>query len=412
MIYPHEIILLCVLMFISALSAMAEASLLSISKYKVKHWVEKKKIGAVQVKKLKDNPENLLSTTLILNNLANTGVAAIITEISIRFFQSNAVGIATGIAAFLILILGDIIPKSVATTHNEFFAPLVAPVVFQISRLIYPLSASLNIILKIINRVLGKAQSQSITRDELRYLIKAGEEEGSIKNIERRLIQRVFEFGNTTVSDVMTRKKLMVLVDSEMKIKDVLQMPNIKLFSRFPVYQKNKENIIGTLYLKDTLLFAKDGKLDSHVKELMRKPFFVFESKKVDSMLKLFQARKEHMAIVINNKAQVVGLVTIENILEEIVGEIIDESDRINPNLVQIAKNEWLAKGILEIEELNRKVGTLIKESDYDSMDNFIIGTLGRTPKIGDEITYQSFRILIEEVQGKKVLSARILKLV
>ena len=128
-------------------------------------------------------------------------------------------------------------------------------------------------------------------------------------------------------------------------------------------------------------------------------------------MLKLFQARKEHMAIVISNKAQVVGLVTIENILEEIVGEIIDESDRINPNLVPISKIEWIAKGVLEIEELNRKVGIQIKESDYDTMDSFIAGTLGRTSKVGDEITYQSFKILIEEVQGKKVLSARILKI-
>jgi putative hemolysin len=410
MIYTYEIALFLFLMLVSAFSAMAEASLLSISKYKVKSWVEKKKIGSHYVKKLKDSPETLLSTTLILNNLANTGVAAIMTEAALRLFDNNAVAIATGVATFLILIFGDIIPKSMATTHNEFFAPVAAPIVWQISKLIYPLTVMLNIILKVINKLLGKAQSQSITRDELRYLIKAGQEEGSIKDIERRMIQRVFEFENTTVSDVMTRKKLMALVDCEMKIKDVLQMPNIKLFSRFPVYQKNKENIIGILYLKDMLLFAKDGKADTQVKDLMRKPFFVFESKKVDSMLRLFQARKEHMAIVINNKAQVVGLVTIENILEEIVGEIIDESDRINPNLVQIAKNEWLAKGILEIEELNRKTGMQVKESDYDSMDSFVVGTLGRAPKVGDETTYQSYKILIEEVQGKKVLSARILK--
>ncbi len=208
----------------------------------------------------------------------------------------------------------------------------------------------------------------------------------------------------------MTRKKSMVLVSSEMQIKEVLQLPTAKMYSRFPVYEKNKENIVGILYLKDAMHFAKDGSLDAHVEQAMKKPFFVFENKKLDSMLRLFQTRKEHMAIVINNKAQVVGIVTIENILEEIVGEIIDESDRLKPTVTQISKSEWSVIGTAEIEELNNKIGMPIKDSDYDSFDSFVFSTFGRPPKEGDEISYQNYKIIIEEAQGKKVLKAKVIK--
>ena len=410
MTIEQELIFLALLLFLSAFSSMAEAALLSLSKFKVKHWVAKKHFGAMYVKKLKDNPERLLSTTLILNNLVNTAAAAVITEITLSIFQDNAIGIAIGVGTILILIVGDIIPKSIATNHNELFAPIVAPMIWQLSVFMYPLIWLLDIFLKAVNLMFGRSKGQSISKEELKYIVQASQEEGSIRDIEKKLIQRVFEFGNTTVGDVMTRKKTMIMVGSDMKIKDVLQLPNIKIYSRLPVYEKTKDSIVGILYLKDILSYARDNKFDASVKEIMRKPFFVFESKKVDSMLRLFQLRKEHMAIVINNKGQVVGLVTIENILEEIVGEIIDESDRINPTILQISKTEWLAKGTVEIADLNAKTGMAVKESDFDNLDTFILAELGRAPKLGDEIPYQNYKLLLEDVQGKKVLNARILK--
>ena len=269
----------------------------------------------------------------------------------------------------------------------------------------------LDYLIRGISFLIGAKKSPSFTKEELKSIVKYSEEEGSIKQTEKRLIQRVFDFGNTAVADVMTRKKNMVMVSSEMQIKDVLQLSTAKLYSRFPVYEKSRENIVGILYLKDAIHFAKDGKLDAKVEQVMKKPFFVFENKKIDSMLRLFQIRKEHMAIVINNKAQVIGLVTIENILEEIVGEIIDESDKLRPAAVQMSKNEWSVMGTAEIEELNTKIGMSLKESDYDSLDTFVLSTLGRAPKVGDEILHQNHKITMEDVQGKKVLRAKIVKL-
>ena len=410
MTYHYKIAALFALIVISALSAMAEAALLSVSKFKVRHWVEKKKFGAAYVKKLKDEPVFFLSTLLITNNLVNTAAAAITTSITLGYFKSNALAIAIGIATFLILVFGDIIPKSIGANNNEVIAPLIAPFVWNFGILIYPLIKMLDVLVKGVNLLIGAKKSPSFTKEELKSMIKYSEEEGSIKHTEKRLIQRIFDFGNTTVGDVMTRKKSMIMISSDMQIKDVLQLSITKLYSRFPVYEKNKENIVGILYLKDALHFAKADKLDTPVRQAMKKPFFVFENKKIDSMLRLFQTRKEHMAIVINNKAQVVGLVTIENILEEIVGEIIDESDKLKPTVTQISKAEWSVIGTAEIEELNNKIGMPIKDSDHDSFDSFVVSTLGRAPKEGEQMSYQNYNIIFEEVQGKKVLRARIVR--
>ncbi|MBI2653183.1 HlyC/CorC family transporter [Candidatus Woesearchaeota archaeon] len=405
-----ESILFAIMIVLSAFFAMSETALISLSRYKVRHWIEKKKFGAVYVKKLKDNPELLLSTILIGNNVVNTAAAAIATLISIRIFEHNAIGIATGFATFIILIFGDITPKSIGTNNSEAIAPIVAPIIWNISIVIYPLIKVLEFFLKTVNKLVGTKKLPIITEEELRTIVKASEEEGTIKELEKKLIQRIFDFDSITVSDVMTRKRSMVSVNSDMQLKDVLQLPTAKMYSRFPVYEKNQDNIVGIVNLKDMLEFVKDGKFDVQAKQLMKKPLFVFANKKLDTMLRLFQNRKQHMAIVIDEKARVVGLVTIENILEEIVGEIIDESDRINPGVQQISKNEWIVKGSAEIEEVNAKTGAQIKASDFVNLDNFISLTLGRVPKVGDKITHNNYNIIMEDVQGKKVLRASVVR--
>ena len=398
------------LMF-SGFFAMAEAALLSISRFKVRHWVEKRKLGASHLKRLHDNPEMLLSTLLIGNNLVNTAAAVIATSIAIGLFGDNAIGIATGIVTFLILIFGDLTPKSIGRNNNESIAPVIAPIVWNMSLALYPIIKLMEYFLHAIHRLIGTKKNPLLTKEELRSILKTSEEEGSIKEVEKRLIQRIFDFENTSVSDVMTGKKQMVLVSADMKIKDVLGLPLAKMYSRFPVYEKQKDNIVGILYIKDTLKQIKENKTDIEVRHIMRNPLFVFTNKKLDSTLRLFQSRKQHMAVVINEKVEVMGLITIENILEEIVGEIIDESDKINPNIIQVSKNEWLLRGSTEAEEVSQKTGMQIS-SDFANLDGFVLSTfLGRSPKTNEQILHQNFRIVIEEVQGKKILRARIIKI-
>ena len=406
-----EIISIVVLLALSAFFSASEAALLSLSRFKVRYMVEKKRFGSAYVKKLKDDPERLLSTILIGYNLVSVAASALGTSIALSVFKSNAIGIATGVMTFLILVFGEITPKSLATRNNEYVSLFAARIIWWLSIAIDPIVHLLNYFLKGINKFFGTKKIPIITKEEIKSIVKASEEEGALKEIEKNMVQRIFDFENTTVGDVMTRKNNMVAVSAGMKIKDVLQLPFTKMYSRFPVYDKTKDNIIGILYLKDTLKFFKDGKLETEVRQIMRKPFFVFEHKKMDTMLRLFQSRKQHMAVVIDDRAHVVGLVTIENILEEIVGEIIDESDKINPTLMSVSKNEWITKGTAEIEEINSRTGLSIKSSDYVDLDSFILGTLGRAPKLGEELNYQNFKFVMEDVQGKKVIQTRIFKI-
>lgn len=406
-----QIIIIILLIILSAFFSASESALLSLSRFKVHYMVEKKRLGADYIKKLKDDPERLLSTILIGNNIVTIAASVIATSVAINIFKNNAIGIVTGVMAFLILVFGEITPKTLATRHNESFSLFAAPIIWWSSIAINPVIKLLEYFLNAINKLIGAKEIPIITKDEIKSIVKASEEEGVIKEIEQKLFQRIFNFENITLSDVMTGKKYMVLVSAEMQIKDVLQIPMLKMYSRFPVYEKNRDNIIGILYLKDMLKFVKDSKFDVNIKQIMRKPFFVFASKKIDKMLHLFQKRKQHMAIVIDEKANVVGLVTIENILEEIVGEIIDETDKLNPAVMHISKHEWVVKGSAEIEELNSKTGISIKEADYVDLDSFILSTLGRAPNLEDKITHNNYRIQMEDIQGKKVLKARMVKL-
>lgn len=410
MLLSTQIGIIIALILLTAFFSAAESALLSLGRFRVRYIVEKKRFGAIYVKKLKDDPERLLSTILIGNSIVTVGASALGTSIALELFHKNAIAFATGIMTFLILVFGEITPKSLATRNNEIFSLFAARIIWWMSVGLYPVIKLLDYFLDAMNRIVGTKVISIITKEELKSIVKMSEEEGSIKNIEKKMIHRIFDFENTIVSDVMTPKKNIVSVSADMRIKDVLQLPTAKMYSRFPVYEKSKENIIGILYLKDMLKFVKDNKVDVAVSQIMRKPFFVFEHKKMDSMLRLFQEKKEHMAIVIDQKAQVIGVVTIENILEEIVGEIIDESDRINPSIAQVSKNEWLATGTAEIGAINAKANTPIKESDYDTLNAFIVSSFGKTPKLGDEIVHQNFKFKIEDVQGRKVLMVRITK--
>ena len=410
MSFQPQIIAIIVLIGLSAFFSASESALLSLNRFKVRYMVEKKRFGSHYIKKLKDNPERLLSTLLICNSFVSIAASAIATSVAIQVLKNNAIAISAGIMTFLILIFGEIIPKTMAIRNNEPFSLFSARIIWWLSIALNPVIKLIDYFLKALNTLIGTKKIPIITKEELKSIVRASEEVGALKEIEQKLVQRIFDFENITVSDVMTRKKSMVFVGADMLIKDVLQLPTAKMYSRFPVYQKDKENIVGILYLKDTLKFLRDGKQDVQIKEIMRKPLFVFEHKKMDSALRLFQVRKQHMAIVIDKHGNIVGLVTIENILEEIVGEIIDESDRLNPSIQQINKNEWLVKGSTELEAISSKTGIQMKDSDFVDLDTFIVASLGREPKVGDEIKHGTYLIIMEDVQGKKALKVRIVK--
>lgn len=400
----NEIIILIVLLFLSGFFSGAEVALVSLTKSKVRQMVDKKKPGSVYIKRLKDDTQRMLATILIGNNLVNIAASAIATALMIGIFRNYAVAIATGIMTFLILVFGEITPKSIAAKNNEKIAQLVAAPIWYLSIILAPI---LNILDAFINRfikLLGiKSQQTTVTEEEIMSMIKTAEEEGSIKEIEKRMLSSVFEFDDINAGEIATPRTDMVLVESKSSIADAIKLIIKKKYSRLPVYEKNRDHIVGIAYIKDLMRYMDSKNKKMSVTSVMKKPYFVPEAKKIGSLLRQFQKRKEHMAIVVDEHGSITGLVTLEDIVEEIVGEIMDETDKIDPNIRKAGANTWLVKGKADIDEVNEKLHMKLKGEDYGTFSGFILKHTGKIPKEDEEIAYGNFILRIEELEGNRI---------
>ncbi|MBN4049186.1 HlyC/CorC family transporter [archaeon AH-315-M20] len=411
MVLSTDIIVLIILLALSGFFSGAEVALISLSKVKCRQLVEKKKFGSTYVKKLKDSPQRMLATILIGNNVVNVAASAIATSIAISFFQSYAIGIATGVMTFLILVFGEITPKSIAEQNNEIGSQLVAAPIWYLSIILAPIVNVLNSFLNKFMALFGLKAKQSITsEEEIITMIKTAEEEGSIKEIEKKMIHSIFEFDDINAGEIATPRADMTTIESKVSIKSAMNLILKKKFSRIPIYEKNRDNIVGIIYIKDLLKYIGDKRKNMNISEIMKKPYFVPETKKIGNLLRQFQKRKEHMAIVVNEHGSVTGLVTLEDVLEEIVGEIMDETDKIDPNIIKIGKNAWNVKGKTEIDELNEKLSMKLKGDDYDTLSGFILKRTGKIPKENEEIIYNKFKFKVEELTGNRISKVRIEK--
>lgn len=405
----EEIIILIILLILSGFFSGAEVALVSLTRSKAEQLFKKKKFGVVYVKKLKDDPQRMLATILIGNNVANVAASALATSIMIGIFKNYAVGIATGVMTLLILVFGEITPKSIAAKNNELISRLVAAPIWYLSIILAPI---LNILDKFLNRFIKligiKAKETMITEEEIISMIKIAEEEGSIKKIEKKMINRIFKFDDTNASEIATPRRDMVMVDAKSGLKDVFKVFLKKNHTRMPVYEKHKDNIVGIVHIKD-LIEQMQGKNKS-VSKIMYKPYFVPEVKKLSDLLKQFQKRKEHLAIVVDEHGSITGLVTLEDVLEEIVGEIMDETDIIAPNIKKIDKNIWIVNGKTDIDEINEKLGMKLKGKGYDTLSGFILKITGKIPKQDDEITYNKFKFKIGIIEDNRISKVRVEK--
>jgi len=407
-----QLIILAFLLVLSAFFSGSETALVSLSRLRVRHLAEKRGGAAKILMKLKDDPQRMLTTILIGNNLANIAAAAMATSVAMGLFQSHAVSIATGSMTLLILIFGEITPKSLATQFNEPYAKFVAYPIWYLSIIFYPFIKLFDWFFRSLIKIFGRDVKQpTVTEDYLKSMVAISEEEGSIKGIEKEMIQKIFEFDDIDVSEVMTPRTDMVLLNSGLKIKDVLKTVLKKPYSRIPVYEKTRDNLVGIVFLRDIMKMLSRNRTSTALSKIMKTPYFVPETKKIDSLLKQFQKRKEHMAIVVDEHGIITGLVTIEDILEEIVGEIMDETDKLDPNIRKVRKKEWMVKGKTDIDEVNEKVKMDIKnEEGYDTLGGFILSRTGKIPKKQEKIEYSGFTMIIEEVEEHRILRVKIVK--
>lgn len=395
----EQLIVLVVLIILSGFFSSAETALFSISKIKARHLAKDNGRTNRLILKMKEDPHRLLSTILIGNNLVNIGASAIATAIAIELIANNAVGIATGIMTFLILIFGEIIPKSMATRNNILIARLVILPIYWCSLFFYPIILFLNFI----PRLTGKIQRKpNITEKELMTFVEVVEEEGEIKEEEKELIENIFEFDDTNASEIMTPRGDMFVfdIDEPMSLKMIIKSG----YTRIPVFEGDIDNIIGILNIKDLFMAQATSGGEIDVRQIMNRPYFVPEYKKLDSLLQQFKKRKQHMAIVVDEHGGVSGLISLEDALEEIVGEITDETDKDQPRIVRVRGNEWIVPGKSDIDEVNEQIPMNIPESkEYDTFSGFVLDQIERIPKEKEQIPLGEFLVTVKAMDGNRI---------
>ena len=395
----EQIVVLIALLLLSGFFSSAETALFTISKAKAIHLAKKAGLTNLLIKKMKEDPHRLLSTILIGNNVVNVGASAMATAITMKLVTSNAVGIATGVMTFLILIFGEIFPKSIATRNNVLIARLVILPLYWMSVLFTPIIFILNFIPKLT----GKMQKKpNVTEEELMAFVEVVEEEGGIEEEEKELIENIFEFDDTSASEIMTpRADMFVInVDDELNLKEII----FSGFTRIPVIEEDIDHVIGTINIKDLFMHQVTSTKEIDVRKIMNEPYFVPENKKLDNLLKQFKKRKQHMAIIVDEYGGVSGLITLEDALEEIVGEIVDETDKVEPHIVKLKKDEWRVLGKSEIDEVNDRLQMGIPDSkEYDTFSGYVLDQIGRIPQEKEEIPIGEFLVTVIKMEGTRI---------
>ncbi|OFZ67214.1 MAG: hypothetical protein A2328_04390, partial [Bdellovibrionales bacterium RIFOXYB2_FULL_36_6] len=402
-----EIILLLIGLFLSGFFSASETALFTISKVKALHVAKDGSGSGRLILRMKEDSHRLLTTILIGNNLVNIGASSIATSLAISQFESNAVGIATGIMTLLILVFGEIFPKSFANHNNIFIARIVIYPLFWLSKVFFPLIYILNVI----PMLHGKTDPRhgAVTEDELMTMVEVVEEEGEINEAEKQFITKIFEFDDTSCSEIMTPRADMFVID----ISETVDISKILKtgFSRIPVIEDSIDNVIGILHVKD--LFSSFQKACTSnletpldIKQILKKPYFIPESKKLDSLLQDFKRNKNHLAVVVDEHGGVAGIVSLEDVLEEIVGEIIDETDRMTPDIIRLKDNKWLITGRINIYDLNEEIDIGIPESNtYDTFSGFFLEQIGRIPQSGESIIIDKWTATVKDMDGNRIQS-------
>jgi CBS domain containing-hemolysin-like protein len=419
--YFIELLILLALIFLSACFSSSETAITSIGRIKVEELREKKRGGSRALGWLKENPSMMLATILVGNNLVNISASALATTLSISALAGlglggvgAALGAAIGIMTFLILVFGEIIPKTVAIRNAEKLALIASPIIKVLSVFLYPLVKLLIWISTPFVLLFGGKMPKRgpfLTIDEIKMLLSIGEREGIIEEEEREMISSIFEFGKTAVHEVMTPRPDMQCAEIGSGIDKTISLIIAGGHSRIPVYEGGLDNIIGVVYAKDLLKAKSTGIGDEEVRGMLRPALFIPEGKRVDDLLHEMQAARTHIAIVVDEYGGVAGLVTLEDLIEEVVGEIYDEFEKKVKAVEKIDKNSTILDARMSISDVNELLKTNIPKGDYDTLGGFIFGLLGKVPAVGDQTQYDNILISVERVHRRRITRAKVVKL-
>jgi CBS domain containing-hemolysin-like protein len=392
---------LVVLIGLSGFFSGLEVALVGIRKSKVVQLYNEGKKGSKALYKLKMNPSWMMSSVNLGNNLVNVGASALATSTAIRLFGNDGLGIAVGVMTFLILVFGEITPKTYCNANSTKIALRYAPVLLAFSYVFYPVVKFFEIITKGVVKITGSSHiPPPITEEDIRGVIDQGLEEKAIDKDEMELVHGALKFDDTVIRSVMTPRTKMFSLNSKMLLVEALPQINRKWYSRIPIFKDTADDVVGFIHVRDVLReLEKDNKMVT-LEEIARKPVFASQEKMVSSLLKEMKGRKTHMAIVIDEHGGVEGLVTLEDLLEEIVGEIEDETDLTRPiGYERIDQDTIITNGDIEIDIINEIFKTKVPEGDdYASLNGLLHERLQDIPQEGDKVEVDNLRIIVEKV--------------
>ena len=408
-----EIPLLVVLIGLSGFFSGLEVALVGVRMAKVEQMVKDKVKGSTSLLKLKKNPSRMMASVNLGNNLVNVASTAIATDIALKIFGNDGLAIVIGIMTFLILVFGEITPKTYCNANAPKIAARYSRILLAFSYAFYPIVIMLESITKGIIRLTGSSDNPpGLTEDEIKGVIDQGLKDKAIEKQESELVHGALNFDDIVIRSVMTPRTKMFTLNSKKMLFEALPEINNSGFSRIPVYSENSDNIIGIVHVRDVLKSLEHDEKVISLESIMREPVFVSQEKMVSDLLKEMQGRQTHMAIVVDEFGGVEGCVTLEDLLEEIVGEIHDEKDTVQEIFQSEGNDAILTDGDIEIDKINEIFKTSIPEGDdYSRLNGLLHEKLRDIPKEGDKIEIDSSRIIIEKVSKNKRDKIRIEKI-
>lgn len=398
-----QIFILVILLFLSGFFSSAETALTTVNVIQVQLLVDEGSKKAKRVLWILDRKTEMLSAILIGNNIVNISASALMTTLTIRLLGNVYVGLMTGVLTCLVLIFGEIMPKSLASTYSLKLSLAYSGVIFLLMKVLGPfvfIVEKVRVLMCHILHIDADAKGSTMTEDELKTLVDVGLEEGAIENDEFEMISNVFSLDDSLAKDIMVPRIDMVFVALDSSYDELMDIYEQDKYTRYPVYNENRDTVIGTINIKDLINISEGNKKDFHVGRFMREPHFTFEHKEVGTLLMEMKAEALSIVIVLDEYGATAGLVTLEDILEEIVGEIRDEFDKDERDSIAALKSEgeYLIDGSTNLDDVNDELKTDFKSEEYDSIGGYLIEYLDRLPKSGERIELEDGTLIIAEV--------------
>lgn len=402
----YQIIILLILLALSAFFSSNETALMSVNKIRLRSLADEgNKRAAMALDILENQTPKLLSAILIGNNIVNISASSLATTLAYSF-GGYMVSIVTVILTVLILIFGEITPKNYATINSEKITLRYIPVFKFLMTIMTPVIFIINLFSRGVMRLMRvdpDAASKAMTEEELRTIVDVSHEDGVIESDEKEMIYNVFDLGDATAKDIMVPRVHVTFADVESTYDELIEIFREDKFTRLPVYKDSQNNIVGIINMKDLLLYDKNEEFV--IDRFLRKPHFTYETKSISDLLVEMKDSTFNIAIVLDEYGDMAGLITLEDILEEIVGEIHDEYDEKEDELVQkISDREYIIEGSMHLDDVNDHLNTELDSEDYDSLGGFIIEHLDRLPVAGDEvITEEGIRLIVEKLDKNRI---------